>query len=193
MPNVSPLRLVEDPADEVSALVGRAAAGDRRAQELLYRQHVQFVGHVARGAGAGADLEDVVQDTFINAFATLEGLTAAQSLRPWLARLTVRQVQRRARFRPWLSLFTREKDEAVAWETMVDRGASAETLQGVREAQAALATVEASARLCWLLRHWHGMTLEETAVAADVSLATAKRRLQKAEEAMDRYREEAAR
>lgn len=193
MPNASPLHLVEDPAAEAATLVARAAAGDRRAQEQLYRQNVQFIGHVARAAGAGSDLEDVVQDTFITAFANLSGLTTAQALRPWLARLTVRQVQRRARFRPWLTLFTGEKDEAVAWETMVDRSASAEVVQGVREAQAALATVDASARLCWLLRHWHGMTLEETAVAADVSLATAKRRLQKAEEAMDRYREEAAR
>jgi RNA polymerase sigma-70 factor (ECF subfamily) len=193
MPNASPLHLVEDPAAEAATLVARAAGGDRRAQEQLYRQNVQFVGHVAHAAGAGADLEDVVQETFINAFAHLAGLTTAQALRPWLARLTVRQVQRRARFRPWLTLFTGEKDEAVAWETMVDRSASAEVVQGVREAQAALSTVDASARLCWLLRHWHGMTLEETAVAADVSLATAKRRLQKAEEAMDRYREEAAR
>jgi RNA polymerase sigma-70 factor (ECF subfamily) len=186
------LRLVKAPAPDATETVARATAGDRWAQEQLFREHVQFVGHVARAAGAEADLEDVVQETFLAAFASLARLSEPSALRPWLARLTVRQVQRRNRFRPWLHLFGGDREEHLSWERLVDPAASAEALADVRHAERALASAGQSARLCWLLRHWHGMTLEETAVAASLSLATTKRRLQQAEQAVAQLRQETA-
>ena len=97
----------------------RLRLGERLAQDLFFRQHVQFVGHVARAAGARSDLEDAVQETFIAAFADIGGLSDASAVRAWLARIAVRQVARRRRWRSWLTLFVGVGDEHTAWESLL--------------------------------------------------------------------------
>src|SRR5947209_5598628 len=83
-----------------SALVLRARAGDRDAETSLYRMHVTSVHALAsRLLGRSEDAEDVVQDAFVTALGRLHQLRDAKLFRPWLMRITVREVHRRFRRR----------------------------------------------------------------------------------------------
>ncbi len=49
--------------------------------------------------GAGADAEDVVQDSFVKAFGTLDRFRAGAPFRPWLLRIVVNQTKNLTRGR----------------------------------------------------------------------------------------------
>ncbi len=165
------------------------AMSQRWAQERLYRDWVNFVGHVARAAGvAPAELEDVVHDTFITVFASLGQLESPGAFRGWLARVTVRQVGRHRRWRRWLSVFTHPGDEARAWESLLAAGASPDVVAEVRQVGQFLERQSERDRLAWVLHRWQGLSLSETAVASGASVATVKRRVADLDEKLERWR-----
>lgn len=191
-----PLRLVPE-ADEVPTPTGlvtaveRAALGDPQAREALYRGLARFVGQVLRAGGAHpSELEDLVHDTFLEAFSSLETLERPEALRAWMARLAMRQLQRRRRWRPWLRLFGSRREEAQAWEELLDASASAEVVAEVSRAARLLQQCAAEDSLAWRLHRWHELTLEETASACAVSLATLKRRVARIDAFLARWRED---
>lgn len=162
--------------------------GERSAQARLFREHVQFVAHVARAGGARNDLDDVVQETFLSAFDSVHALEDARAMRAWLARITVRQIARRRRFRAWLGLFGRLAEEQNAWEQLLDPSSPPDVVAEIRSVGRVLDGLGPDERLAWVLRHWHGLTLEETSEACHTSLATLKRRLARAEGALEAWR-----
>ena len=176
-------------ADAESALVVQARAGDRRAEERLYRAHVAGVHALAtRLLGRQAEAEDVVQDTFVTALSRLHQLRETTSFRAWLLRIAVHQVHRRFRRRKLLRSLgiSQGQDDAVLLEQarpMLPAEARAE-LAALDRALSSLPTRE---RLAWMLRHVEGLELTEVASACDVSLATIKRWLTHAEACVQKH------
>src|SRR5580704_2636660 len=80
----------DGPVDWEGALVQRAAAGDTRAFERLYREHSGRVYGLCLRMTRDAHLaEDCTQDTFINAWRALAKFQARSSLSTWLHRIAV--------------------------------------------------------------------------------------------------------
>lgn len=74
-------------------LVVVAQGGDDEALDRLVAEHLPLVyGIVARALGGHADVDDVVQDTFVRAVRELPRLRRPESFRSWLVAITVRQV-----------------------------------------------------------------------------------------------------
>jgi RNA polymerase sigma-70 factor (ECF subfamily) len=181
MPSESALKrpaLVPE-TDEV--LVERAAAGDPRAFAQLYRRHARYLaGVVFRLMGDSSELDDVLQETFLICLSTLGKLERAERLRPWLVTIAVRRVQRRfsARARRrWLSgqlslVSAQSSDPHVSRE--------------VRELYRVLEGLSPKLRLPWTLTRIEGDRLEDVAKYCDISLATLKRRLIRADEYVNR-------
>ncbi len=77
-----------DPSDEV--LAHRAKAGDRAAlDQLVKRHHPEVTRLLWRFARRQADLQDLVQDTFLRIVRGLPGWRAEQPFIHWLRRVTV--------------------------------------------------------------------------------------------------------
>src|SRR6478609_7258291 len=82
-------------------LIARWKAGDQRAATLLVERHAGAVARFAASVGARGDVQDIVQDTFVRAFGSLDSFRGDSSLRTWLftiARrllLDVRRAERR--------------------------------------------------------------------------------------------------
>ena len=73
--------------------VARAAAGDRRAFERLYREHVDRVYSLCvRMCGDRAAAEELVQDVFVRAWEKLTLFRGDSSFGTWLHRLAVNVV-----------------------------------------------------------------------------------------------------
>lgn len=167
-------RLTPVPDDD-AALVARAAAGDDRAFGALYRRHARYVaGVVFRLLGDESELDDVVQEAFVDAHAALGTLRDGASVRSFVATIAARKVARRIGKRQrqrWLA-------GLVSW--MAPRSASPEIEGEAYALYQALEEVSVERRIPWTLHVVEGMTLPEVAQIAGVSLATVKRRIAEA-------------
>src|SRR5262245_53670168 len=85
-----PLLLPSTDALPDGELVARALSGDRWGREVLYRRHVSYLlGMVVRMLGRRDEAEEIVQDTFVMAFAELGSLRDPGALRGWLGQIAV--------------------------------------------------------------------------------------------------------
>jgi len=167
-------------------LVRRSLAGDRWADEALFRRHAGVIaGTVMRLLRDRAEAEDVVQDTFVTALSKLGTLREPDAVRSWLLMIAVRGVQQRFRRRRVRRMFGLERESPEDGEVTCVALASDATSADLRTELAlldrALARLPAKERIAWMLRYVEGCSLEETAVACGCSLATAKRRIAAAE------------
>lgn len=69
-------------------LVAAWRLGDERAASQLVRRHAPAIGrYVVSGGAASAEVEDLVQETFIRAFRGLDGWRGEGAFRGWLFRI----------------------------------------------------------------------------------------------------------
>src|SRR5687768_11157727 len=88
-------RLSPVPEDDAT-LVARAAAGDERAFTAIYRRYARYVAGVAfRLMGDESELDDVVQETFVDAAESLGSIRDGAQLRSWLVTIAARKVAKR--------------------------------------------------------------------------------------------------
>src|SRR5262245_30526523 len=79
------------PAPEVAALVDRARRRDPEAFRDLFQAHVGTVHRVIRRiVGGRADVEDLVQTSFVEAFRSLPDFRGDALFSTWLTRIAVR-------------------------------------------------------------------------------------------------------
>lgn len=71
-------------------LVARAGRGDALAFETIMRRHNRLLFRSARGVvGDDAEAQDVVQETYLRAFASMHSFRADAALGTWLARIAI--------------------------------------------------------------------------------------------------------
>ena len=176
-------RLVALPLDEPPdvELVRRARDGHGWAHEAIYRRYVQRVAQVARRLlRDSAELEDVVQETFLIAFETIDRLADPAALRGWLTRIAIHRVHRRFRWSRWTRLWSAE-ELAFAADAEVARGVSPDQRAELLRIDRVLQRLPVKIRTPWVLRHVLGDSLDDVALACQCSLATAKRRIAEVE------------
>jgi RNA polymerase sigma-70 factor (ECF subfamily) len=84
-----------EPSD--AALIARWRGGDERAATILVERHAPAVSRFVASMGERAEAEEVVQDTFVRAFGSLERFRKASSLRTWLFSIARNLCRDRAR------------------------------------------------------------------------------------------------
>lgn len=166
-------------ADSDPALVKALRAGHRAAATALfdrYGTHVQRV--LARVMGPDPELDDLVQEVFVAALTSVEKLDEPQALRGWLTSIAVFTARSRIRRRQrWRFLRFVAPEELPELEQAAPDESTGEAL---RATYAVLRELDADDRIAFALRYVDGMELTEVAATVGVSLATIKRRLQRA-------------
>lgn len=170
---------------EDGQLVALVKVGDRAAYETLYRRHAPYVLSLAvRIQGNVTDVEDIVHDAFLRVVGRLNELRRHDAFRSWLASVTVNLVKTRMRKRRLLGALGLGSAEPVDLEALVSDQAGPDTRAELAEVYGILATLPIDQRLAWVLRYVEGHKLEEVARIANCSLATAKRRIMLAQDAL---------
>ncbi len=82
-----------DTEPEDAEIVARVCAGDTDAFAHLVHRHAPLAIRAAALLGAGADAEDVVQDSFVKAYAALGRLRPGAPFRPWLLRIVANETR----------------------------------------------------------------------------------------------------
>jgi len=157
------LRLVEGAEDGTSL-------GD------IYRRYGRYVGAVIlRTGGRTADVDDLVQDVFLEAARGIGSLRDPGAVKGWLATITVRAVRARLRLRRARRFFG--LDASADYENLVDPAASPHEKALIAIVFRLLDEMPVEDRLAFSLRHIQGERLETVAELCGCSLATANRRI----------------
>lgn len=168
------------PSDDT--LVKRARQREAQAFEALYRRHAAFALNLAvHIQGTTADVEDIVHDAFVRAHERLDELRDSAAFRPWLGSIVVRLVRTRLRRRRLLNVLGLTGHEPVDLDSVAAQEADPESRALLAQVYALLQTMPADDRIAWTLRHVERHGLDAVATLTGCSLATAKRRIQRAQ------------
>jgi RNA polymerase sigma-70 factor (ECF subfamily) len=164
-------------------LVALARASDVGAFEALYRRHVGFALNLAvRIQGSASDAEGIVHDAFLRAHQRLRELRDGHLFRAWLGSIVVRFVRTRLRRGRLMALLGVRGAQPVDLDALAAPDASPEARAELAQVYALLQTMSPQDRIAWTLRHIERHRLEAVAELSGCSLATAKRRIHRAQE-----------
>jgi RNA polymerase sigma-70 factor (ECF subfamily) len=172
------------------ALVAGLRAGEPWARAALFDRYAPHVERILRrvlGHELHVEMADLVQDAFVQALSSIDSLRDAEALLAWMQTIAARTAYRAIRTRKarrWLRFW--EPSEVP--EVIVD-GIDPGVLEAHRRTYAILERMPADERVMFALRYVDGMELERIAATCEVSLATVKRRLGRAEERFARAAE----
>ena len=154
--------------------------------EQTYQRYSRYVAAVVLRLDPGApDLDDVVQDVFLAAASGLKRLRDPNATKAWLATAAVRMVRRRLRLRRmwrWLGIGQDDRPPAA----LVDAGSNPVHRLLLGAVYHVLDGMAVDDRVAFVLHCIEGETLEAVAGICRCSLATAKRRIARAQAAIDR-------
>lgn len=170
-------------------LVDRCLEGEPAATRELFRRHRHRVhASLYRVLGSNRDMDDLLQDAFLQVFRSLRSWRAEASLGTWIDRVAVRvayrylsQRQRRIVGEPL------DDDEAVALDPGADQPGSRRQLarDGVRRLYAVLDELTPAARLAFTLHELDGRPLAEVAALVGSSVTATKLRVWRARRSVE--------
>ena len=165
-----PTRSADDQTD--FDLVERWKGGDQRAATLLVERHADAVARFATSVGARAEVEEVVQDTFVRAFGSLDGFRGESTFRTWLFTIARRLVidRRRAVRRRGEEVAVQDTDARTEYDAL-DAVVADETEGRLRAAMARLTPTQ---REVFSLRVGEGMSYREIADVAGTTEGAAR-------------------
>jgi RNA polymerase sigma-70 factor (ECF subfamily) len=143
------------------ALIARWRRGDQRAATELVARHAQALARFASSFGANDEVDDLVQDTFVRAFQSLDGFRGESSFRTWLFTIERRLLldRRRAEKRRPSRVQVQEGDAATEYDAL-DSMVAGEAASRVREAMKHLSPTQ---REVFTLRVAQGLSYREIA------------------------------
>lgn len=153
--------------------------------DQAFRRYAGYVAAVAFSLlGRDEQVDDVVQDVFMIAVRDIGRLREPGALKGWLATIAVRCAGRRLRMRRLRRLIG--LDQAPRYEQIVAPAARPETRVLLGQIYAFLDELPVHQRMAWTLRHIQAEPLDEVARLCGCSLSAAKRRIDAADQALQR-------
>ena len=164
----------------------RAAQGDRRAFDELYRRHVDVAyRRLSRLIGPDPEREDLLQTTFLEAFHSLPTFRGQASFSTWLYRILVHVVydHLRKRRRAGVPL----TDEHLAAIVGLDPSpeAAAHQRREVARLLGFVARLKPKKRIAFVLRAVEGLSLDEIGSVVGATAATVGQRVKHAQRELD--------
>jgi RNA polymerase sigma-70 factor (ECF subfamily) len=155
---------------------GGAAAAGIDLGDAFRRHRAELAATAVRVLCRRDDVEDLVQDVFVEALRGVHNLRQPSALGAWLARVTTRVARRRLGGRRFVPL-----DEVAGATEIADRAASPDDRALLAALSAIMAGLPRAQRRAWALRYLDGEQLEDIAARCRCSLATVKRRIGEAQ------------
>lgn len=183
-PDSAPRQL---PTDAVLVLAARS--GQEWAKEALFRRYARLaLGLAYRILPSDADIDDLVQDSFVYAFERLNGLSNPQAFQAWLSSIVVRTAGKRLRRRKLQVRLGLRTNQPIDVEQVVARTAPPDVAAELHAVYGLLETLPVEERIALVLRRVERLEIPEIAAQMGLSMSTVKRRLNAAEERLERAR-----
>ncbi len=167
-PSVTHLRLVGDRTPE-------PPLEPIRSFDDCFRRYHRLVATIGlRMLGTRGEVEDFVQDVFLEVHKSYGSLRDPSAAKGWIRAIAVRVAIKRLRRRRLKAAFGLDEPSDLGPFPVE---ANQEQAAMVSEVYRALESVPAKARVVWVLRHVEGEKLEAIAEVAGMGLTTVKRHL----------------
>jgi RNA polymerase sigma-70 factor (ECF subfamily) len=152
---------INDDRAEDAALIERWKGGDQRAATMIVERHATALARFAASSGVREQVDELVQDTFVRAFNSIDSFRADSALRTWLFTIMKRLIldRRRAERRRGDAVELEEGHAVQAYDAL-DTLVADETAVQVRSAVDALSPLQ---REVFLLRVNEGMAYSDIA------------------------------
>lgn len=153
--------------------------------ERLFADYAGYVATVVlRVLGRDHEVDDVVQEVFLDAMSGLRSVQNPAAVRGWLKTIAVRKACRHLRKRKVRAFLGLERD--CCYEHVADPSCGPEERALLGRVYRQLDLLPVSDRVAWTLRHVDGEQLETIATLCGCSLATVKRRIAAAQAVLER-------
>ena len=163
-------------------LVDRSLTGETAATRELFRLHRKRVhACLFRVLGTNQDMDDLLQEAFLQVFQSLRGWRAEASLATWVDRISVRVAYRYLSQRGRRVQTTEMPEDDFVVGPDVGPGTRRQLARdGVRRLYAVLDELSPAARLAFTLHEIDGRTLAETAALVGSTVTATKLRVWRA-------------
>jgi RNA polymerase sigma-70 factor (ECF subfamily) len=153
-------------------LISRWKAGDQRSATALVERHAAALARFAVSCGARGDVEELVQDTFVRAFGSIDGFRGESAFRTWLFTIERRLLldRRRAERRRGEQVEVQEADAPMTY-TALDGLVADETEARLNVAITRLSPTQ---REVFTLRIAEGLSYREIASAVGTTEGAAR-------------------
>ena len=176
------------PATELTDedIVERVRSGDIALYEILVRRHNQRLYRTIRAIlRDDRDVEDVMQQAYVDAYTHLDQFRGAARFATWLTRIAVNRAIRNGQGeRRQLAVVSRDADATLAIEHTAAPGLDPEHAMYGHELQAVLESLVDDLpdpfRMVFVMREVEGLSTAETAASLSINEDTVKTRLHRA-------------
>ncbi len=183
VPAVNPLRARSD-----LDLAQRCVSGDRGAQrDFFQRERHRVHAILYRIVGSNADMEDLLQEAFIQIFRSMAGFRGEASLATWLDRIAVRVAYAYLSKRRNETVRLALVPEPVSSEPSADQRMM--TRESTRRLYGALDSLAVAQRVAFTLHVIDGRPLRDVAVAMNATVVATKVRVWRAWRALQQAAE----
>jgi RNA polymerase sigma-70 factor, ECF subfamily len=183
---LTPVKPLPAPSD--AQLVVSARAGEKWAQEALFRRHARLLNGLAyRLLGRDEDVDDLVQEAFLAALRSLDRLENPQAFSAWLCSIMVRTAHKTLRRRSMLTRLGLRRSTPIDPDDVVARTAPPEVRAELSAIYAVLDRMPPEVRISLILHRVEGLSVPEVAERMELSVSTVKRRLAVAEKRLSRF------
>ncbi len=173
-------------APEDLQLAKRCAAGDRAAQSRLFDEQRQRV-HVIlyRILGSNRDIDDLVQDAFLQIFRSLPRFRGEASLATWIDRITTRVAYAYLRRKPAVRPHLESVPLASANDSSIER--RVEAREAARRLYGLLDQISAKQRIAFTLHVIDGRSHRDIAQLTESTVVATKSRIWRARRYIERH------
>jgi RNA polymerase sigma-70 factor, ECF subfamily len=169
---------------EEEEFVRRCVEGDRPAlRQLFEREKMRVHALLFRVVGSNLQLDDLVQDAFLEVFRSLSGFRGESSLRTWIDRCAVRVAYAHFARKSRVPMLESLPDVAGGEPDAEER---ASLREAGRRLYSELERLDARYRVAFVLNAVEGRPLGEVAQIMETSVVTAKVRIWRARQALER-------
>lgn len=180
---------MQDISEEI---LTKAAKGDIRSFEIIYKAAASFVYNVAfRVVSNRQDAEEVTQEVFLNIYHKLQDFRFESSFKTWIYRITANHAINHSKKR------SKERDRRKEYDASLTRHkplnatqAAISTADQQEAIHALLQSLNPHQRACIVLRSIEGLSYQQIAAALNININTVRSRLKRAREALLALRKE---
>jgi RNA polymerase sigma-70 factor (ECF subfamily) len=167
------------------ALVARCLVGDRAAErELFRRERGRVHATLYRVLGSNRDMDDLIQETFLEVFRSLRGFRGESKLSTWIDRIAARAAYRYLSSKRPATVALELIGEVRGDEGEVD--ARAQAREGIRRLYLALERISPVGRVALALHVLDGRSIPEVAELVGASVIATKLRIWRARRELER-------
>ena len=167
-------------------LASRCARGDGAAQEQLFQDHKSRVhATLYRILGSNREIEDLVQETFLEVFRSLHRYRGEARLGTWISRICSRVA---------FAFLSKRKPRSADISEIPEIGSGQQgsdeitvAREATRRLYAALAKIDPKQRIAFALHVIDGRSMREVAEITEASLVATKSRVWRARREVEKY------